>query len=635
MTRWASLAVCLVALTALLVGPIPLLALVPLGVGLAHLALRRGVKLGSGGEFMLDLSLFVLCIVVGVNVDLMPSPIGEAPVPRGWATLGYGLLAVSALRLWIEGPRGGLPLTLGATLVSLAVWGGKNSGLFYPAAVAGFLLSAGFALRAADPGRPKLKRLTRRHLSQLLLALTFAVYSASAAAITLPPLHSWVVERVMRGLPKKSGFSSFLWLGSMKGMLQSDRIVMRVRGAKTNYLRGILYVEYTRGAWSRRAGEQQVRPVPRTLPASSAVTEIEIVRDGPRYFTPLETDDLAASTGFVTFDEGGIYEPVAGDPAKRLWFNTRAEPPQDARSPLTEPPTALERTIPGRLLPPLQRLARSWTAGLHTPREQLEALELHLRAEYTYSLDFERPSREDPVLEFLFNGKHGHCEYFASALALLARSIGIPSRVVAGYSVSEYSEIGDYYLVRERNAHSWVEAWTGERWETFDATPSSEIFPANRRTGWVSGIVDWFGATWSRFMDWLLERELSEVLSALGAAVALLFLVRFLRLRRRRADPLLLQLNDGVGPLPGWVALERALKDSSLARSPEETPEAWGRRLSPKLSSLGLELSQLAQEYSAYRYGAEGDAVDLERRLRDLALRVKRAPDRPRADPRE
>ncbi|MGE0324553.1 MAG: DUF3488 and DUF4129 domain-containing transglutaminase family protein [Polyangiaceae bacterium] len=635
MTRWLSLSMTIVALTALLVGPIPVLALIPLGMCVIHLALNRVVTLSAGSEFMLDLSLFALCVVVGVNVDLMPSPIGEAPIPRGWATFGYGLLVVASLRLWLEGARGGAPATLGLALISIAVWGGKNTGWFYPAVVALFLTTAALALRASDAGRPRLRLLTRRHVTQVLVASTLAFTTASAAALTLPPLHNWVVERVMRGLPKKTGFSSFLWLGSMKGMLQSDRIVMRVRGAKTNYLRGIIYVEYTRGAWTRRAGEKQVRPVPRMLPQGNAVTEIEIVRDGPRYFTPLETNDLAASTGFVTFDEGGIYEPVAGDPAKRLWFNLQHSPKAGQRSPITEPPTTLERTIPGRLAGPLQRLALSWTKGAKTTKQELEALALHLRAEYAYSLDYERANREDPVIDFLFHGKQGHCEYFASALALLARSIGIPSRVVAGYSVSEYSEVGGYYLVRERNAHSWVEAWTGDRWETFDATPSEEIFPANRRTGWVGGVMDWFGATWSRFMDWLLERELSEVLSALGAAVTLLFLVRFLRLRRRRNDPLGQLLSDGVGPLPGWVELERALKDSSLARSPTETPEAWSRRLSPALPSFGHELTNIAREYSAFRYGAQGDASDLERRLRDLALRVKRAPPGGTSDQRE
>ncbi|MEZ4234505.1 MAG: transglutaminaseTgpA domain-containing protein, partial [Polyangiaceae bacterium] len=462
MNRWASLSLTLVALTALLVGPIPLLALLPLGLALVHLALQRVVKLSAGSEFMLGLSLFALCVVIGVNVDLMPAPIGDAPIPRGWATFGYALLVLAALRLWIEAPRGGASLTLGLALVSFAVWGGKNSGLFYPLAIVSFLASAALAMRAADPGRPRLRALGRRHVSQIAAALVLALTSASVAALTLPPLHSWVVERVMRGLPKKSGFTSFMWLGSMKGMLQSDRIVMRVRGAKTNYLRGILYVEYTRGAWTRRSDEHQVRPVPRTLPPASGVTEIEIVRDGPRYFTPLETNELAASTGFVTFDDGGIYEPVAGDPAKRLWFNTWKTPPKSPRTPAREFPVDMELTLPGRLVAPLQRLARSWTQGVDSPRKKLEALALHLRAEYTYSLDFERPDHEDPVIDFLLHTKRGHCEYFASALALLARSIGIPSRVVAGYTVSEFSDVGGYYLVRERNAHSWVEAWTGD-----------------------------------------------------------------------------------------------------------------------------------------------------------------------------
>ena len=77
-------------------------------------------------------------------------------------------------------------------------------------------------------------------------------------------------------------------------------------------------------------------------------------------------------------------------------------------------------------------------------------------------------------MDFLLYNGTGHCEFFASAMVLLSRARGIPARLVGGYRVAEFSELGDYYIVRERNAHTWVEAWvpaasprtTNPRWLT-------------------------------------------------------------------------------------------------------------------------------------------------------------------------
>ena len=75
----------------------------------------------------------------------------------------------------------------------------------------------------------------------------------------------------------------------------------------------------------------------------------------------------------------------------------------------------------------------------------------------------------EPVENFLFNAREGHCEYFASAMALMLREIGIPSRLVNGFKVSEWNPIGDHYNVRQSDAHSWVEAYLQpDGWRTLD-----------------------------------------------------------------------------------------------------------------------------------------------------------------------
>lgn len=112
-----------------------------------------------------------------------------------------------------------------------------------------------------------------------------------------------------------------------------------------------------------------------------------------------------------------------------------------------------------------------------TDREKAERLLTYLRdsGEFRYSLsgDVIDP-RLDPIEDFLLNRKSGHCEFFASALALMLRAEGVPSRVVNGYKGGETNGVIGRYEVQQRHAHSWVEAYIDDRWITLDPSPSSE-----------------------------------------------------------------------------------------------------------------------------------------------------------------
>jgi hypothetical protein len=85
-----------------------------------------------------------------------------------------------------------------------------------------------------------------------------------------------------------------------------------------------------------------------------------------------------------------------------------------------------------------------------------------------------KQTKEEPVLNFLFTTHQGWCEHFVSALALLLRSGGIPARVVGGYYGGSWNERGHYYLVKQKEAHAWVEYWDGNTWQRTDPTPISE-----------------------------------------------------------------------------------------------------------------------------------------------------------------
>ena len=94
--------------------------------------------------------------------------------------------------------------------------------------------------------------------------------------------------------------------------------------------------------------------------------------------------------------------------------------------------------------------------------------------EFTYSLDLRiEDASVDPIEDFLFNRKEGHCEYYASSLAIMLRSVGIPSRLVSGFKGGQYDKNLKLFLVQQLHAHSWVEAFIDGRWVVFDPTPAT------------------------------------------------------------------------------------------------------------------------------------------------------------------
>ncbi len=115
------------------------------------------------------------------------------------------------------------------------------------------------------------------------------------------------------------------------------------------------------------------------------------------------------------------------------------------------------------------------------PIEQSEraahAIRDYFATGFEYSLEAEPvPGSLDPTEWFLFSRKAGHCEYYASAMVMLCRSIGINTRVVTGYVATEFNDATGHYLVRQSNAHAWVEAEVGPGvWRTFDPTPSADF----------------------------------------------------------------------------------------------------------------------------------------------------------------
>jgi hypothetical protein len=131
---------------------------------------------------------------------------------------------------------------------------------------------------------------------------------------------------------------------------------------------------------------------------------------------------------------------------------------------------------PPRLDPRVSQLAHEITRNAPTPYDKARAIENYLKTEFRYTLEL-KAADQDPLAEFLFKTREGHCEYFATAMVIMLRTLEIPARIVNGFQMGELNDLNAMYTVRESDAHSWVEAYfpRTESWIEFDPTPSAGI----------------------------------------------------------------------------------------------------------------------------------------------------------------
>ncbi len=499
-------------------------------------------------------------------------------------------------------------------LIALTACGEAPLGRRYAAVAVLHLALALMALRAGDGGRRPLARTSPRRLSAgaALLALAGAVFAGFA--VTLPPLSRWTEIRILHALGgAESGFSDRLWLGSLSGMLQSDEVVMRIDGPRVDYLRGAVYDHYEIGRWGRLRPARPARvSTAGAAPAGGDRVHVRVVAGArDRYFLPREASGVTtdADTGVDRF---GILR-VLGGVASEVSFREDGPPDFHVAEPEED-----DLGLPEDLAPALAKIAASWTAGAGSPEAKADAIAGRLRTGYAYSLDFDHRRRRDPLLDFLLDDHQGHCEYFASAMTLLARAAGVPARVVVGYRVGEENALGGYWVVRERNAHAWSEVWIpGRGFVTVDATPEGAIAGNTPHRGsFLGSLWDVIGSGWARATAAI---GIEHVVGFFLATLAVGLLVR--RLRQERGPEATRARQATVEkPPPSVTRLLDALARRGAVRPAWEPLERFAERLAePELAGAG----QLLRRWAAYRYGGEGDREVLLRELDACTARLR------------
>lgn len=152
-------------------------------------------------------------------------------------------------------------------------------------------------------------------------------------------------------------------------------------------------------------------------------------------------------------------------------------------------------------------LARQITARSSNNYDKAAAMERYLQTHFGYTLQLPSTNLRDPLANFLFERKQGHCEYFASAMAVMLRTLGIPSRVVTGFQSGEFNDLSGQYVVRASDAHAWVEAYFPDYgWISFDPTPPSA---ATIPTGW-GRLSLYLDAAESFWREWVVNYDMSH-----------------------------------------------------------------------------------------------------------------------------
>lgn len=205
----------------------------------------------------------------------------------------------------------------------------------------------------------------------------------------------------------------------------------------------------------------------------------------------------------IELDPGGAVQLPVRSRRDTLRYQVHlADAPQIAARRSPSPDSEISGLDIRDLKPRIAELAAQVMGG-RTPEEQVDRLEQFLLTEYAYTTDLLGRDGENPLEEFLFTEKSGHCELFATSMVLMLRSQGIPARYVTGFLSAEYNPLEDYFIIRQQNAHAWVEAFTPERgWRVYDPTPP-EGRPGVADRGlrlMLSQIVDFITFRWDRYV---------------------------------------------------------------------------------------------------------------------------------------
>jgi transglutaminase-like putative cysteine protease len=496
-----------------------------------------------------------------------------------------------------------------------------------------------------------------RHLAFSLARVTpglvlMILIGAAAMFFLLPRMSTGYLGGYSYGTDFSTGFSDRVQLGRIGQIQQSDAVVMHIQidgdrdGRHELAWRGVALANFDGKNWSNQR-EQYVlyreadgsfripllgQGVARAWTSRYHLIHYRVLMEpiGTNIFflapwarrvegayRTLQIDSGGAVSDLDSQRSVSLYEADSdiSTPAAAELRTAGNNLPQFAPAYLQLPNLGLDPRIP--------RLAAQIASSASNNYDKAIAVERYLQSHYAYTLQLPRSAVADPLANFLFERKQGHCEYFASSMAVMLRTLGIPSRVVNGFRSDEFNDVTGYYVVRGKNAHSWVEAYfPGYGWVTFDPTPGGAI---ESPQGW-GRVMLYLDAAASFWREWVVSYDTSHqyVLGQSLMSGTRGFWERgrmWARLRYERLLDWARRSQRRVGRSPGrWFAISVALAlvlvvlgnagritrmvrarqlQAHPERSPNQAATMWYERMARYLARRGLQKpeTQTAREF--------------------------------------
>jgi len=445
-----------------------------------------------------------------------------------------------------------------------------------------------------------------------------------------------------------SGFSDRVELGRIGQIQQSKTVVMHVQvdgdtaGAFLLKLRGVALNNFDGRNWSNTRDKVNLNRGPdgrfdlwarNPQPLTGRDVHYRVTMEpfvSEVFFLLATPKSLQGNYRIVSEDTAGdVFDIDTDHPVTRYEADSDFRRPDAARLHQGSdafPGAALSNYLQ---LPPLdprvKPLAEQISSKAASPYDKAVAIADYLRLHYGYTLQLPSTTPHDPVANFLFVRRQGHCEYFASSMAIMLRTIGIPSRVVNGFSGGEFNDLTSQYVIRASDAHSWVEAYIpGEGWLEFDPTPSSG---AQIQTQW-SRFMLYMDAMSSFWREWVVNYDLGHQMrltqdASRGSRALVGQAQSWGRKQYQRMLAWASKMEDKVGgstvkwgeralalflvalfaaSIPQTVALVRRFR---LARRPQKSPQMaasiWYERMLRQAARRGWEKSpaQTPEEFAA------------------------------------
>jgi protein-glutamine gamma-glutamyltransferase len=340
------------------------------------------------------------------------------------------------------------------------------------------------------------------------------------------------------GTDLSTGFSERVQLGGIGQIQQSNAVVMHIqiagdkRGKHALHWRGVALANFDGRNWSNPAVQYDLQPefggsfplpwlaqgigpsYPRAGDSAGEIIHYRVLLE------PIGTNVFfLAPWGRRIY---GSYRAMAVDSGGAIYDADGRHPisSYEADSDISQPSVAHLRTTGNEFpaftaaylkLPPIDpripRLAAQILGSASNEYDKAAAVERYLNTHYGYTLQLLRSPVADPLANFLFERKQGHCEYFASSMAVMLRTLKIPARVVNGFRSDEFNDVTGSYIIRAKNAHSWVEAYFPRYgWITFDPTPGGQV---GTPEGWERAML-YLDAAESFWREWIISYDASH-----------------------------------------------------------------------------------------------------------------------------